>query len=239
MGSPSRNVQYHPPRLSEDRLNLPQPHSPSLPTHCSGKSGMRPLYLFDAGVFRSLRPKGPFDRPEEIDGQALEGLVAQHLRAWVAYSTHDVDLFFWRTRAGTEIDFVVYGETGLQAFEVKNAGRVHSTRPAGAAGVSRGLSRGADRGAVPRPGTLADRRRLVPAGPGLPAAYAAGPRSAGLAVTRRRQWLYVSAGGTQPRPCAAATAACVTCPSTTLTPFASAGSCSAAARQPRSAISSA
>ena len=29
MGSPSRNVQYHPPRLSEDRLNLPQPHSPS------------------------------------------------------------------------------------------------------------------------------------------------------------------------------------------------------------------
>ena len=43
MGSPSRNVQYHPPRLSEDRLNLAQPHSPSLPTHCSGKSGMRPL----------------------------------------------------------------------------------------------------------------------------------------------------------------------------------------------------
>ena len=43
MGSPSRNVQYHPPRLSEDRLNLPQPHSPSLPTHCSGKSGMRPI----------------------------------------------------------------------------------------------------------------------------------------------------------------------------------------------------
>ena len=43
MGSPSRNVQYHPPRLSEDRLNLAQPHSPSLPTHCSGKSGMRPV----------------------------------------------------------------------------------------------------------------------------------------------------------------------------------------------------
>ena len=35
MGSPSRNVQYHPPRLSEDRLNLAQPHSPSLPTHCT------------------------------------------------------------------------------------------------------------------------------------------------------------------------------------------------------------
>ena len=85
------------------------------------------LYLFDAGVFRSLRPKGPLDRPGEIDGQALEGLVAQHLRAWAAYSSHDVDLFFWRTRAGAEVDFVVYGETGVQAFEVKNAARVHST----------------------------------------------------------------------------------------------------------------
>ncbi len=84
------------------------------------------IYLFDAGVFRSLRPKGPLDRPDEIDGQALEGLVAQHLRAWAAYSRHDVEVFFWRTRGGTEVDFVVYGEPGLQAFEVKNAGKVHS-----------------------------------------------------------------------------------------------------------------
>ena len=84
------------------------------------------IYLFDAGVFRSLRPKGPLDRPDEIDGQALEGLVAQHLRAWAAYSRYDVELFFWRTRGGSEVDFVVYGEQGLQAFEVKNAGRVHS-----------------------------------------------------------------------------------------------------------------
>ena len=83
------------------------------------------LYLFDAGVFRSLRPSGPFDRVGEIDGQALEGLVAQHLRAWVAYSRHDAEVFFWRTRAGTEVDFVVYGQPGLQAFEVKNAASVH------------------------------------------------------------------------------------------------------------------
>ena len=85
------------------------------------------IYLFDAGVFRSLRPKGPLDRTEEIDGQALEGLVAQHLRAWAAYSRHDVDLFYWRTRAGIEVDFVVYGESELQAFEVKNHRKVHST----------------------------------------------------------------------------------------------------------------
>jgi predicted AAA+ superfamily ATPase len=82
------------------------------------------FYLFDAGVFRSLRPKGPLDRPEEIDGAAFEGLVAQHLRAWIAYSGADYSLFYWRTRAGVEVDFIVYGEDGFWAVEVKNTATV-------------------------------------------------------------------------------------------------------------------
>jgi predicted AAA+ superfamily ATPase len=81
------------------------------------------LYFFDAGVFRSLRPRGPLDRPEEIDGAALEGLVAQHLRAWLGYSGGG-NLFYWRTRAGSEVDFIVYGPAGFWAIEVKSAGRV-------------------------------------------------------------------------------------------------------------------
>ena len=82
------------------------------------------FYYFDAGVFRSLRPRGPLDRPEELDGAALEGLVAQHLRAWIAYSTGDFELSYWRTRSGVEVDFVVYGEDGFWALEVKNSTRV-------------------------------------------------------------------------------------------------------------------
>jgi predicted AAA+ superfamily ATPase len=84
------------------------------------------FFLFDAGVYRSLRPKGPLDRPEEIEGPALEGLVAQHLRAWIDYSSKDFTLHFWRTRSGAEVDLVVYGSEGLFAIEVKNAARVHS-----------------------------------------------------------------------------------------------------------------
>jgi predicted AAA+ superfamily ATPase len=83
------------------------------------------FYLFDTGVFRSLRPRGPLDRPEEIEGQALEGLVAQHLKAWIAYSKVKRELFFWRTRSGVEVDFVVYGPDGLWAVEVKNSRRIH------------------------------------------------------------------------------------------------------------------
>jgi predicted AAA+ superfamily ATPase len=82
------------------------------------------FFLFDSGVFRALRPKGPLDRPEEIEGAALEGLVAQHLRAWLAYSDQKATLFYWRTRSGAEVDFIVYGELGFWAIEVKNTSRV-------------------------------------------------------------------------------------------------------------------
>ncbi len=79
------------------------------------------LYLFDTGVFRSLRPKGPLDSPGEMAGPALEGLIYQHLRAWVDYGNIDCGIFFWRTREGSEVDFVLYGNAGFWAVEVKNA----------------------------------------------------------------------------------------------------------------------
>ena len=83
------------------------------------------FYFFDAGVFRALRPKGPLDWPSEIDGAALEGLVFQHLRAWNDYSGKRAALGYWRTKAGVEVDFVVYGERDFAAIEVKNAEILH------------------------------------------------------------------------------------------------------------------
>jgi len=82
------------------------------------------FYFFDAGVYSSLRPSGPLDRPEEKTGAALEGLIAQHLRAWMDYKHPDCRLFFWRTSSGPEVDFVVYGPDIFWAVEVKNAADV-------------------------------------------------------------------------------------------------------------------
>lgn len=78
-------------------------------------------YYFDAGIFKALRPKGPLDQPEELNGAALEGLIAEHLRAWIDYSGAKDQLFYWRTRHGIEVDFIVYGESGIIAIEVKNS----------------------------------------------------------------------------------------------------------------------
>jgi len=82
------------------------------------------FYFFDTGIYRTNRPKGPLDSVGEIAGAALEGLVAQHLRAWCAYSPDGPSMHYWQTRSGVEVDFVLYGAGGLHAIEVKNAAEV-------------------------------------------------------------------------------------------------------------------
>ena len=84
------------------------------------------FYYFDVGVYRTLRPAGPLDQPEEIEGISLEGLVAQHLRAWIAYRNRGEQLYFWRTKSGSEVDFVVYGNDCFLAWEVKRSTSAHS-----------------------------------------------------------------------------------------------------------------
>ena len=84
------------------------------------------FYYFDSGVFRSLRPTGPLDSPQEIDGAGLEGLVAQHLRAWIAYSNKPCNLYYWRTKSGVEVDFILYGQDTFLAIEVKNSAKINN-----------------------------------------------------------------------------------------------------------------
>ncbi len=84
------------------------------------------FYYFDSGIFRSLRPTGPLDSPQEIDGAGLEGLVAQHLRAWIAYSNKPCNLYYWRTKSGVEVDFILYGQDTFLAIEVKNSDKINN-----------------------------------------------------------------------------------------------------------------
>lgn len=83
------------------------------------------FYFFDCGVFRALRKRGPGDTVEDIEGSALEGLVFQHLKAWCSYTRGSHDLYFWRTKAGLEVDFIIFGDLGFWAIEVKNNQRIH------------------------------------------------------------------------------------------------------------------
>jgi len=81
------------------------------------------FYFFDVGVYRTIRPKGPLDSPEEIEGCALETLFFQHLKAINDYFEFGFELFYWRTQSGIEVDFIAYGEKGIFAFEIKRGAR--------------------------------------------------------------------------------------------------------------------
>jgi predicted AAA+ superfamily ATPase len=79
------------------------------------------FYYFDVGVYRTLRPQGILDSSQEIEGFALEGLVAQHLKSWVTAQNQPHSLSFWRTQTKLEVDFIVYGPKGFWAIEVKRS----------------------------------------------------------------------------------------------------------------------
>lgn len=89
-------------------------------------SSQTKFYFFDVGVFKTLRPQSILDQPSEINGAGLEGLIAQHLRAWIDYTQKPHELFFWRTKSGVEVDFIVFGALGLWAIEVKNSQQIRT-----------------------------------------------------------------------------------------------------------------
>jgi predicted AAA+ superfamily ATPase len=78
------------------------------------------FYFFDAGIYRTVRPISPFDDPQMVGGIALETLVLQNLRAINDYLKLRYQIYYFRTVAGVEVDFILYGERGLIAIEVKS-----------------------------------------------------------------------------------------------------------------------
>lgn len=71
------------------------------------------LYWGDTGVGMHLAQE------TEPQGAHLENLVLQDLMAWRDSRIDRVELFYWRTSIGEEVDFVVEAAGGLLPIEVK------------------------------------------------------------------------------------------------------------------------
>lgn len=86
------------------------------------------FYLFDVGIANFLARRQP--RLGSVDfGKAFEHFILMELKAYQAYRQPDLDLRFWRTASGYEVDFVL-GEFDV-AIEVKGGARVHDGDLAG------------------------------------------------------------------------------------------------------------
>lgn len=81
------------------------------------------FYLFDIGVANQLHPEST-NLGEGTDryGRAFEHFILNELRARIAYADLDLDLSYWRTHSGFEVDFIV-GDMEL-AVECKAAREV-------------------------------------------------------------------------------------------------------------------
>lgn len=97
-----------------------------IPVFTKRKTIVHPkFYYFDVGVYRRLRPMGPFDAPEEAEGPALESLVLQELQAINSYYEFEYEIYFWRTVDKMEVDFILYGPRGLLGIEIKRSRKIH------------------------------------------------------------------------------------------------------------------
>ena len=85
------------------------------------------FYFFDVGMYRVLRPMGPLDMPEQVDGIAYETLFFQELLAINDSFELGYNISYWRTSNNEEVDFIMYGQKGIKAFEVKRTGKIRKS----------------------------------------------------------------------------------------------------------------
>jgi len=80
------------------------------------------FYLFDVGVANYLSRRQPRIGSPEF-GKAFEHYILMELKAYQSYRNPDLQISFWRTSTGREVDFIL-GEKEL-AVEIKGSSRVH------------------------------------------------------------------------------------------------------------------
>jgi predicted AAA+ superfamily ATPase len=79
------------------------------------------VYWVDIGLWRQLtRYRGP------LTGQLFETLVVTEIYKWVKTNERDVDLAFYRTRSGLEVDLLLTTPQGVWGMETKSARRLSS-----------------------------------------------------------------------------------------------------------------
>lgn len=80
------------------------------------------FYLFDVGLANYLAQRQPKRGTPEF-GKSFEHYILMELMAYKAYRQPDMEISFWRTAAGQEVDFIINNKT--TAIEIKS-GPVHA-----------------------------------------------------------------------------------------------------------------
>ena len=80
------------------------------------------FYLFDVGVTNYLSRRAPKIGTSEF-GKSFEHLILMELKAYQAYKNPELDIYYWRTTTGYEIDFIL--DNMKVAIEVKASSKIN------------------------------------------------------------------------------------------------------------------
>ena len=72
------------------------------------------FYFFDVGVSRVLAGIETIDRHSNLYGKVFEHFIAMELRAYLSYRRKRLELSFWRSKHGHEVDFIVGGQLAIE-----------------------------------------------------------------------------------------------------------------------------
>lgn len=81
------------------------------------------FYLFDVGVANYLAKQKLLGLKGQLAGQSFEHFILMELKAYISYSRKRIDITYWRTKTGLEVDFIL-GDA-VVAIEVKISEQVH------------------------------------------------------------------------------------------------------------------
>jgi predicted AAA+ superfamily ATPase len=83
------------------------------------------IFFWDTGIRNALLNAFSSDELRPDIGSLWENWVIAEIAKRNALLGSPLEIFFWRTRAQSEVDLVAKGQNGLQAFEIKwSPGRV-------------------------------------------------------------------------------------------------------------------
>jgi predicted AAA+ superfamily ATPase len=79
------------------------------------------LYWLDVGILRQLSGfRG------ELSGEVYETMVVSEIHKWIKTMQDDVEMYFYRTRSGLEVDIILKTRSGLLGLEIKSHAATYS-----------------------------------------------------------------------------------------------------------------
>ncbi len=83
------------------------------------------FYFFDVGVCNVLAGRKGIKPKTELFGKVLEHFIFTELKAFLHYRNDPRPLFFWRSKSGYEVDFLLGDEVAIEVKGTDSAGKRH------------------------------------------------------------------------------------------------------------------